>query len=198
MNKEEKSYLAKEKILKAAIKYFGKNGYLNVSMNDIAREANLSKGLLYYYFKNKDDLYLSCVEYIYKSLLDHFSSIKDGITLESYLEERMKIFRTYPNLAKLFFEALLEPPFHLVKQIEFLREPFDSFNRGLFLELLKGYKLKEEIDEEELLIYMKMLQELINGFFNNSYSKNEDIVFEHEEKLKKVIRLFLYGIVKEE
>ena len=44
MNKEEKSYLAKEKILKAAIKYFGKNGYLNVSMNDIAREANLSKG----------------------------------------------------------------------------------------------------------------------------------------------------------
>lgn len=52
-------------ILKAAEKLFLSREYDNVSMNDIAREVELSKATIYLYFENKEELFflpLSCKE----------------------------------------------------------------------------------------------------------------------------------------
>lgn len=46
----------KEKLLKAAAHLFEKNGYNETSMDEIVDQATVSKGLAYYYFKNKEDL----------------------------------------------------------------------------------------------------------------------------------------------
>jgi AcrR family transcriptional regulator len=43
----------------AAKRLFSEKGYEKSTMEDIAREAELSAGTLYLYFKNKDDLYAS-------------------------------------------------------------------------------------------------------------------------------------------
>ena len=43
-------------IMQAALELFGNNGYHNTSISDIAREAGVSKGLLYNYFSGKEDL----------------------------------------------------------------------------------------------------------------------------------------------
>lgn len=44
-------------IIAAAEKLFFKKGYDNVSMNDIAKEVELSKATLYLYFDNKEALF---------------------------------------------------------------------------------------------------------------------------------------------
>nr|WP_243686751.1 helix-turn-helix domain-containing protein [Methanobacterium formicicum] len=44
-------------ILKAAEKLFLSREYDNVSMNDIAREVELSKATIYLYFENKEELF---------------------------------------------------------------------------------------------------------------------------------------------
>ena len=49
----------RRQILKAARKVFSSNGFTKTTMEDIAREAELSPGTLYLYFKNKDELYAS-------------------------------------------------------------------------------------------------------------------------------------------
>ena len=46
----------KEKILKAAIKVFSGKGYDQATMDEIAMEANVSKGLLFFYYENKENL----------------------------------------------------------------------------------------------------------------------------------------------
>ena len=43
-------------ILKAARKIILSKGYEKTTMDDIARAAQLSRGLLYVYFKDKDDI----------------------------------------------------------------------------------------------------------------------------------------------
>lgn len=48
-----------DEILNAARKVFTKKGYNNATMEDIIAETNLSKGGVYYYFKNKEDLCLA-------------------------------------------------------------------------------------------------------------------------------------------
>ena len=47
-----------EAIISAAVETFGSNDYKSASTEDIARKAGISKGLLFFYFKNKRDLYL--------------------------------------------------------------------------------------------------------------------------------------------
>ena len=45
-------------ILEHAIDVFGTRGYHNVSMDDIAEAAGVSKALVYQHFESKDELYL--------------------------------------------------------------------------------------------------------------------------------------------
>lgn len=41
-----------DKIRNAGMEYFGKYGYKKANTQDIADKAGISKGLLFYYFKN--------------------------------------------------------------------------------------------------------------------------------------------------
>jgi len=49
----------RQQIIVAAKRVFSEKGFSKATMEDIAREAELSPGTLYLYFKNKDDLYAS-------------------------------------------------------------------------------------------------------------------------------------------
>ena len=54
----------REAIVSAAVETFGKNDYKNASTETIARRAGISKGLLFFYFKNKKELYLYLMEHL--------------------------------------------------------------------------------------------------------------------------------------
>jgi AcrR family transcriptional regulator len=48
--------VAKSKIVEAARVVFGKKGYHDATMDDVAKEVGVSKGALYSYFNSKEDL----------------------------------------------------------------------------------------------------------------------------------------------
>lgn len=52
-----------ERVINAALKEFAQNGYEKASTNEIIKEANISKGSLFNYFKSKKELYLFLFEY---------------------------------------------------------------------------------------------------------------------------------------
>jgi AcrR family transcriptional regulator len=52
----------RQQILEAAMNCFARKGYHLTTMDDIAAELPFSKGLLYYYFKTKRDLFLDILE----------------------------------------------------------------------------------------------------------------------------------------
>jgi len=47
---------SKDRILAAALALFGERGYTVTSIDDIAGRAGLTKGALYYYFRDKEDI----------------------------------------------------------------------------------------------------------------------------------------------
>ncbi|MED3759594.1 MULTISPECIES: TetR/AcrR family transcriptional regulator [Peribacillus] len=53
---------SKEKIRAAAMELFIKQGYYATSISDIAKQAGISKGLLYNYYKGKEELLSEMVE----------------------------------------------------------------------------------------------------------------------------------------
>ena len=52
----------KPQILKAAMKVFNRRGIAATRMEDIAREADLSVGGVYWYYKGKDDVILAIMD----------------------------------------------------------------------------------------------------------------------------------------
>ncbi|MGD0279033.1 MAG: TetR/AcrR family transcriptional regulator [Smithella sp.] len=50
-------------ILNAAAEIFATEGYHHASISDICKNAGISNGALYKYFKNKEDLFLSIIDY---------------------------------------------------------------------------------------------------------------------------------------
>lgn len=53
----------REQILGAAVKVFSRRGVIGTKMSMIAEEASISHGLLYHYFKSKDELFITLVEW---------------------------------------------------------------------------------------------------------------------------------------
>ncbi|MGG4340491.1 TetR/AcrR family transcriptional regulator [Paenibacillus lautus] len=55
--------MRREQILDAAVKVFSRRGVIGTKMSMIAEVAGLSHGLLYHYFKSKDQLFTTLVEF---------------------------------------------------------------------------------------------------------------------------------------
>ncbi|MCP9770875.1 TetR/AcrR family transcriptional regulator [Lacihabitans sp. LS3-19] len=75
---EKKRAVSRKKIIDTALMLFGSNGFANTSISQIAKEAGISKGLMYNYFESKDDL-------LEKVILETVESMQ-GFYLE-FLEE---------------------------------------------------------------------------------------------------------------
>jgi AcrR family transcriptional regulator len=52
----------REDILKASLNLFAEKGFHGTSMRDIAREADITEGLIYHYFASKRDLFRAIIE----------------------------------------------------------------------------------------------------------------------------------------
>ena len=61
----EKEQLRKTQITQAAYEVISAKGYNNFTLDDIAKNAGLSKGGVLHYFKSKEDILLYLLEQIY-------------------------------------------------------------------------------------------------------------------------------------
>jgi AcrR family transcriptional regulator len=86
--KERERERRRQQIMVAAKRVFSVKGFSKTTMEDIAKEAELSPGTLYLYFKNKDELYASLSLRILQYLLirlEHVNTEKD-LTPEQRME----------------------------------------------------------------------------------------------------------------
>ncbi|MEG0876343.1 MAG: TetR/AcrR family transcriptional regulator [Oscillospiraceae bacterium] len=205
MKREEKALSSRRRILAAATAEFGAKSYDSASLNSICNENEISKGLIYHYFGNKDDLYLCCVRDCFEKFTaflqeeDYdFSDFQRG--MNQYMERRILFFRSFPSLGRLFFYTVLQPPLHLSEQLRQLRVDFDAQCRNYYKTGLSHLCLREGVTEETALQYFSMFQEMFNSNFQRNMGENNDLnslMQEHEAQLSQLLNLMLYGIAKE-
>jgi AcrR family transcriptional regulator len=88
----------REQILDGAMCVFMQMGFDAASMNDITRESGVSKGTLYVYFKNKEDLFAAMIE---RQKLRIFGQ------LQEILERNLPVAETLHDFGILFVTHLL-------------------------------------------------------------------------------------------
>lgn len=60
----------RRRLCELAVEVFGSRAFDEVSMDDIAAKAGVSKGLLYHYFPSKGDFFVAAVEYTSQQILE--------------------------------------------------------------------------------------------------------------------------------
>ncbi|WP_163103446.1 TetR/AcrR family transcriptional regulator [Peribacillus alkalitolerans] len=100
-----------DRILNAAMKEFALKGYDNASTNEIVKEAEISKGLLFHYFQNKKQLFLF--------LYDHTIEVLMEKIMERINWDEKDIFVRYRQISMLKIEIYQVYPemFNFVKSI---------------------------------------------------------------------------------
>ena len=69
----------RDKILNAALQEFSRHGLSGARIDAIAAESGINKGMIYYYFGSKEDLYVAALEESYR----RFRQIESEFQLES-------------------------------------------------------------------------------------------------------------------
>ena len=95
-------------LLALARKAFSDRSYDDVSIDDIARELKISKGLLYHYFPTKRDLYVAGLREIAEELVERCTKIQPDLPpiervragLDAYLDHISQHAHSYVSLMR--------------------------------------------------------------------------------------------------
>ena len=117
-------------ILRAAVEVFARKGYHGCRIADVAREAGVAYGLVYHYFRNKEEL----LQLVFETGWGGFMSrIRDAAETSATLEQKIS------RIAQVAFEAYrIDPRGVRVLVLEFARSPStgEANRRTAFAEVL--------------------------------------------------------------
>lgn len=204
MKREEKNVLSRQKIINSAIAEFGTKSYAEASLNAICKNGNISKGIIYHYFKDKDELYLVCVTECFDRLTAFLNSKKTTFNnfeedIKKYLDMRQQFFSENHYFANIFASAVLQSPKHLIAQIKKIKAELDALNVNYYEQAIQNVNLRSDVCRKEAIEYFLIFQEAFNNSFQNkTYGDFRNLVDDHELKLSKQLKIMLYGIAKEE
>lgn len=180
----------KKRIIEGAAKIFAEYGYRQTTMDQICKCLELSKGAIYIYFKNKEELFISAMDYIFEK--------RDTLLLSAYEEtdplpvKFKKLLDCTGNLGKsdgyyiftrLSVEGFLEsdriPGLQLVKT--------NSYNRiykllyNLFTKGQSTEQINPKLDISSMIIVMMAT---LDGLMMHSLVKGREL---DPERIQKVI-----------
>lgn len=123
----------RDQILQTASEVFARYGYDKTTLDDIGKKCGLNKASLYYYFSNKEDIYVQVIMaettvFINELQAQTANLVSTADKIRHYLIERVKRYEKVLNMTQLSFEALqkVEPLFQELyvtvreKEVDFL------------------------------------------------------------------------------
>lgn len=136
---------SRTEILNAALELFAQNGFHGTSISQIAEKAGISKGLMYNYFKSKDDLLRTIIDDGFQKLGEIMAEVNAETdppkALEKIIRLSLKNIKNNPEYWKLYMSIVLQS----ASQKD-VKQHIESFRDGAVMglsELLKAMGQKD-------------------------------------------------------
>lgn len=178
----------KENIINAALLLFGKNGFSDVNIKDIAKLANVSQVSIYNYFKSKEFLVYECAKIIMKEVIDISDEILNSDkNFISKIEEAISICNTNINinLSKFISEKANKD----TQFIKLITNNINILKKEIYMKYIKYGKKENKINNDISNDTIELFIDSINNI--GLLIPIEDL----ELKQTEIIHLFLYGII---
>jgi TetR/AcrR family fatty acid metabolism transcriptional regulator len=137
---------SRDEILRAAIRLFARRGFHETSMSEVAREARVSKALIFWHFKTKEELFLAVLNRLLEPYLIDFTeelgALDERAQLRKLVESYLLFVRDNAASVRFFLAQLLhgeEVPEELSAQVMRL---YDGY-RELMIDIIRRAQDKE-------------------------------------------------------
>lgn len=165
-----------KKIIDAALKSFGTNGYKKTSVSDIAAAAGISKAMVFHYFGTKKDLYLYLVNFSGNTIVNEIKEKFDN-TITDFFERirvaseiKVSAIKKHSSILEFLTSAYFENDEEVKEEIQDIFASGDDFRNQIAFEGTDYSKFKEGVD---LKLLMKMLVWMGEGFGKQLSSHEE-------------------------
>jgi AcrR family transcriptional regulator len=137
----------RERILLKAIELYCVEGYANVSITDLQAALNMGRGTMYYYFKDKDELFQEAVTtFLLQPKQRALDKVKEGATIPEMIEAMMH----YLNQLKEFHKQVENKNINVSNVVNVM---FTAYSK--FPEL---YKKASRMYERELNLWIQAIK----------------------------------------
>lgn len=188
----EKSSEARQNILKSARVNFLEKGFSGTSMSQIAKDAGVTKGLLFYYFNTKEELWQRVKDYILgeetihqiKEIpLDRFENF-----IASILNLRFELYARNPDLVRMMIWQRCDSQKAYIEGTKAL--PSNMWGKA-FLDFQKKGEINQTID-------LMILTDLVYALSAMPFLENLSWVYEddHRETYKHMVKEMIMAFVK--
>lgn len=157
----------RERIIQSAIRVFGQKGFQKASLDEVAADAGLTKGAIYWHFKSKNDLFFAMLDYRFQQDTGPLRGDVDMLISQRKNPDQamLQMFSTGlyrltndPGWSRLFLECLSlgrqEP---VRERLEAFYEQVWAMSSGLTRELQANELLNKSIDPEAAAIFWSAL-----------------------------------------
>ena len=184
----------KDLIVQSATKYFSKFGFYKTTMDEIAKHIHKAKGVLYYYFKGKEELFNEVLKQELNAVKIELKKIVDAendslITLKEYTLTRLRLLHKAVN----YHETLKADFFEKYLFVKDVREDFTEFEREQLTIILERGKTEGFLDFRNINSTISIFMMVINGieiplFLQEKYSEYESTIDELSSMIVNSLR----------
>ena len=147
-------------MINGALKVFAMQGYRHASTDEIVKEADISKGLLFHYFGSKIGLYTFIYDYSVKFVTLELRACVDPLTsdlfdlMKQMEQAKMHVMKAYPYMQQFLNRAMQETVSEALLAVEEKRaiwmEAWENWYQQVDLSLLPygvdGIKLRKMLE----------------------------------------------------
>lgn len=205
MQMDEKSKHSRESIVQAAISEFSQYGYEGASIRRICKGSGISNGRLFHHFKDKNELYLACGQYIFQMLAAYMEKFEPDIT-QDVEENLMRLYthwqnfwRIHPETDELTIQMRINPPVPLRRRIQAVRRQYFATPLKMILHDIFSFFYPNDTQQQSFLtgVWMTLLDYTFVGIGlpkADLYTNMEQWLESQYRIFRKMLRVFLRGI----
>ena len=190
---EKKLKKKKEEIILSAVKIVNEKGYQGATMEEIAAELLMTKGSLYYYFKNKEDLIFQChIVVLEQATLELKSIFNKEISNEQKLKLMITSHIQYAIEKKETFNMIIKPEKTFqADQLEPILQKRNEYSSCFDRVIEEGMKTEEFKIKE-----MKMARMILLGAMNWIQQWHKPNGDKTVEELQEIYSEYLLKVMK--
>jgi AcrR family transcriptional regulator len=185
----------RERILSAARDFFSRYGLSKTTIDDIAKHVHMGKSSLYYYFKNKEEIFSAVIEreanILKLAVTDAMSAVETPQEkLHAYIVTRISLFKELANFYNVFKDEYLRNYAFIQK----MRQGYDKYEVDLIKGILSRGIASGIFAIEDIDLTSTFLQMTLKGM---EYEWTVNIQEKDVDKnIKKLLGILLHGIMK--
>jgi len=178
-------------ILEAAVRVFARKGYHTCRVGDIAEEAGVAHGLLYHYFRSKDEV-LECIfKETWSDIIAAAQMVEETDEpardrLSGIAKILLRAWRRDPDLVRVVVREIVRTP-DLQKRMPEINESFDAIERIVARGQEDG-EFRADVDARLVsFVFYGALEEILTGWVLGTLPEGEDELAAAERTVVEIV-----------